>query len=181
MTWRATVEGASSSPTYSWSGTGGLSGSAAVVRKSYADSGFKVASVVATEPLFGDQASAECAMHVLPTTHSEPPNVTPVLWVPAGVDPAPLVAKARRAWRSIHAEYYHLFGKTFRMRPVIVVQSSKSEADLCGGDCTVLGRQGLLMDEALADANAAVGGVIPYTRAVMVMAWGGGGFAGSFS
>ena len=181
MTWRANVTGASPNVTYAWSGDGGLSGSTAVVRTSYPDIGAKVATVVATDSATGDQASADCLMHVVPTTHSEPPNVTPVLWVPADVNPGPLVVPARRVWRSIHAGFYHLYGKTFRMRPLLVVRSTKTEADICGGDCNVVGQQEPLMNEAFADGKAAIGGEIPYARAVLVMAWGGSGFAGSFS
>lgn len=181
LTWRAFVTGGSGDHSFSWSGTEGLSGSSAVATKAYAAVGYKEASVTVTDDIFGDQGTAGCAMHVVPATHSEPPNVTPVLWVPRDVDPAPLAPRLRRIWRWIHAGFYHHFGKTFRMNPLEVIVSPDTEADICGGDCNVLGRGDQLMGRAWNDARSRIGGFIPYTRAALVSAWGAGGFAGSFS
>jgi Bacterial Ig domain/PA14 domain len=180
MTWRAFVSGGSGNYSFSWSGTDGLVGTTAVVTKSYDADGFKLAQVTVTDTTLGDQAATECHSHVVPTSLPEPPNVTPVLWVPRDVNPAPLVPQLQRVWRSIHAGFYHLYGKTFRMNPLRVIVSSKTETEICGGDCTSLKRANLLMDQAFAEADAAVGGLIPYTRAILVSAWGGGGFAGAF-
>ena len=181
LTWRAFVTGGSGAQSYSWSGTGGLAGASAVVTKFYDSVGYKEANVTVTDESFGDQVTTGCAMHVVPATHSEPPNVTPVLWVPRDIDPAPLAPRLRRVWRWIHAGFYHHFGKTFKMNPMEVIVSPDTEADICGGDCTEVGMSNQLMARAWDDARTRVGGFIPYTRAVLVSAWGAGGFAGAFS
>lgn len=179
MTWRATAQSAVGTPMYAWSGSEGLSGTTSGVTKSYASTGMKLAHVSVHDPGSGADASADCGMHVLPVSYVEPPSVTPVLWVPNGVDPTPMVEPLRRAWRSIHALFFHFYGKTFRMRALKVVVSPHTEADLCGGDCTDLGKADTLVSEATSESSKAIGGVIPYTRALLVMAWGAGGWAGA--
>jgi hypothetical protein len=178
MTWRATVTGGSGTYTYSWSGTDGLTGSGSVATHAYPAVGYVVAQVDVTDAASSEHASAGCAMHVIPTSFSEPPSVTPVLWVPKGVDPSPLVPRLKRAWRSIHALFVHFYGKTFRMKPMLTIVSPKTEADICGGDCTDLKMGDTLMGQAFAEANAQVH-TIAYTRAMLVMAWGAGGWAGA--
>jgi hypothetical protein len=181
MTWRATVQGNVGTPAYEWTGTDGLTGTGAVTTHSYASTGFVTAHVAVTDPVAGENAGADCGMHVLPASYVEPPSVTPVLWVPKGVDPSPLVGPLQRTWRAIHALFFHFYGKTFRMRALKVVVSTHTEADLCGGDCTDAGKADTLAYQALAEASAAIGGEIPYTRAMLVMAWGAGGWAGGWS
>src|SRR5438876_4878532 len=101
MTWRAFVAGAVGSPTYSWTGPDGLSGAASVATHSYSAVGYVSAHVQVTDPGSSTSTFADCAMHVIPDSFVEPPSVTPVLWVPAGVDPAPLVPELKRVWRAI--------------------------------------------------------------------------------
>lgn len=180
MKWRATVQGSVGTPAYEWTGSDGLTGTDAVTTHSYPSTGYVTAHVAVTDPVAGENAAADCAMQVIPASYSEPPSVTPVLWVPNGVDPTPLVGPLKRTWRSIHALFFHFYGKTFRMRPMKVIVSTYSEADLCGGDCTDAGQADTLVYQALADGEAAIGGTIPYTRAMLVMAWGGGGWAGAW-
>ena len=179
MTWRATVQGSVGTPTYVWSGDDGLAGTASMATHAYPTAGMKLAHVAVHDPSNGADATADCGMHVLPASYVEPPSVTPVLWVPKGVDPTPMVDPLKRTWRSIHALFFHFYGKTFRMRPLTVVVSPYSEMDLCGGDCTDLGEADALVNEATSESSAAIGGVIPYTRALLVMAWGAGGWAGA--
>jgi hypothetical protein len=179
MTWRAIVEG-SGSYTYSWSGDDGLSGSMAVVRHAYPAVGYKVAQVDVTDTVTDEQGSAGCAMHVVPVSFVEPPSVTPVLWVPNDVDPEPMIARLRRVWRSIHATFQDFYGKTFRMSRLVTIVSPKTERDICGGDCSDLLMGNKLMGVAFEEADAAIGGTIPYTRAMLVTAWGAGGFAGAY-
>jgi hypothetical protein len=181
MTWRAFVNGAVGSPTYSWSGADGLSGTGAVTTHSYSSVGYVTAHVEVTDPGSNATTTADCAMHVIPVSFVETPSVTPVLWVPAGIDPAPLVPELKRVWRAIHATFFHFYGKTFLMRPFTTVVSTATEADLCGGDCTNAGKADIVANRALSDADAAIGGTIPYTRAMLVMAWGAGGWAGAWS
>lgn len=180
MTWRAIVTGGSGSFAFSWTGEDGLTGNSQAVTMTYTDVGFKEARVTVTDTAQGDTVAADCGMHVIPVSFSEPPSVTPILWVPSGVDPAPLVPQLERVWRSIHAGFYHLYGKTFAMQPMLTIVSSSTENDICGGDCTDLGKSSLLVNQAYDEAIAQIGGVIPYTRAILLMAWGGGGHAGAF-
>jgi hypothetical protein len=177
MTWRAQPSGGSGDFSYSWGGA--ASGATKIVKESYGSTGYKVASLTVTDNGTGQTVSTECAMHVIPTSFVEPPSVTPVLWVPEGVDPAPMVSRLQRVWRSVHATFFHLYGKTFRMRALRTIASTRSEAEICGGDCTDLGRAGDLMNVAFAEANGLVHS-IPYTRAFLVTAWGAGGWAGAF-
>ena len=181
MTWRATPSGGSGNYAYTWTGTDGLSGTAAVVSKSYATHGWKVGNVTVRDQQSGHDASTDCGMPVVPTTLSEAPSVIPVLWVPKGsIDPTPLVPQLNRVMRSIRAEYFHMYGKTFDLKPIHTILSTQSEFDVCGGDCTDQGNADPLMyNAAMAEARAAVG-VIPFERAVIVMAWGTGGFAGAW-
>ena len=180
MTWRATASGGSGSFTYSWTGSEGLSGSSTVATASYLSAGFKTATVDVTDSGTNERVSTGCGMHVVPSSFVEPPSVTPVLWVPKGVDPGPLTPRLKLAWRSIHALFFHLYGKTFLMHPMVTVVSTQTETDLCGGDCTDRGMADTLVNRAFADASAATGGTIPYTRAMLVMAWGAGGWAGAW-
>jgi hypothetical protein len=181
MTFRATVQGNVGTPSYVWTGADGVTGSTSVATHTYSTIGMKIAHVQVHDPASGEDAGADCGMHVLPASYVENPSVTPVLWVPSGVDPTPMVGQLKRTWRMIHALFFHFYGKTFRMRAMQVVVSAKTEADLCGGDCTDLGMADTLVAQANADASAAIGGTIPYTRAMLVMAWGAGGWAGSYS
>ena len=181
MTWRASVQNATGQPTFSWSGTEGLSGTNAVATKAYATSRFVQAQVAVLDPATDETATADCGMHVLPASYVEPPSVTPVLWVPHGVDPAPLVPPLKRAWRSIHALFFAFYGKTFRMKPMKVIVSPYTETELCGGDCTDLKKADTLVQQAIQEGSSAIGGVVPYTRAMLVMAWGAGGWAGGWS
>ena len=180
MTFRATVDGATGTPTYTWSGADGETGFTAVMTHTYSTTGMKIAHVDVHDPGSNTSTGADCGMHALPTTYVEPPSVTPVLWVPKDVDPTPLVPQLKRTWRMIHALFLHFYGKTFRMRPMQVVVSAKTEIDLCGGDCTDLGLADTLTNQSVADSSTAIGGMIPYTRAMLVMAWGAGGWAGGF-
>jgi Bacterial Ig domain len=180
LTWRATVNGGSGQYAYSWSGDDGLSGSSAVATHVYATQGWKLARVTVTDVTDGGKVTSnDCGMHVIPRSFSESPNVTPVLWVPKGVNPAPMVPQLQRIWRYIHAGFFHLYGKTFNMKPLRVITSAKTEKDICGGDCTNLKKNGVLMNQAFREAASAIG-TIPYTRVMVVMAWGAGGWAGSY-
>jgi hypothetical protein len=126
--------------------------------------------------------SSGCHGHVVPVSFSEPPNVNPVLWVPNDVDPAPLVPQVERVWRAIHAAFVDQYGKTFVMNPLTTIVSLHTENEICGGDCSEIpGGVDTLIRHAWQEAQAHVGDMIPYTRAVHVIAWGAGGFAGSFS
>ena len=182
MTWRATVSGGSGNFTYAWSDNGdGLTGNTQAVTMAYADVGFRLARVTVTDTVSGEVTSGDCHSHVIPVSFSEPPNVRPVLWVPKNVDPAPLAPQVRRAWRQVRAAFFDQYGKTFRLNPLTVIVSTKTELDLCGGDCTEIpGGNSVLMNRAAIEAQAVVGSVIPYTRSIHVLAWGAGGFAGSF-
>jgi hypothetical protein len=183
MTWRATVGGGSGAFTYAWSDNGdGLTGNTQAVTMAYASVGFRLARVTVTDTVSGDVVtSGECHSHVIPASFSEPPNVRPVLWVPKNIDPAPLAPQVRRAWRQVRAAFFDQYGKTFRLNPLTVIVSTKTEFDICGGDCSEIpGGNGVLMDRAAIEAQAVVGSVIPYTRSIHVLAWGAGGFAGSF-
>jgi hypothetical protein len=177
MTWRAQPSGGSGDFRYSWSGD--VSGTTQIVKKAYGSIGYKVAHLTVIDNVTGQAANTECAMHVIPTSFAEPPSVTPVLWVPDGVDPAPMVPRLKRVWRSVRATFFHLYGKTFRMRALKAIASTSSEAEICGGDCTNLGKANQLMDVALREANDLVH-AIPYTRAFLVTAWGAGGWAGAW-
>ncbi|MGH2650922.1 MAG: Ig-like domain-containing protein, partial [Actinomycetota bacterium] len=177
MTWRAFVSGASDMARFAWSGSDGLTGSGPEVTFRYAAIGYKTARVTVTDG--GHDAVADCAMHVVPSSFSEPPSVTPVLWVPRDVDPAPILPQLERAWRQIQVVFFDFYGKTFRSAPFTTVVSPSTEAEICGGDCTDFGLAGLLMDRAWSESDAVVH-TLPYTRAMLVMAWGTGGFAGSF-
>src|SRR4029453_6877878 len=95
MTWRATVQGNIGAPTYAWSGSDGLSASTSVATDAYPSTVMKLAHVPVHDPSSGEDASADCGMHVLPASYVEPPSVTPVLWVPNGVDPTPMVEPLR--------------------------------------------------------------------------------------
>jgi CARDB/Bacterial Ig domain/PA14 domain len=180
MPWRATGSGGSGPCAFTWSGSEGLRGTTDVVTKQYTAVGPILAQVTVTDTR-GDQGTATCGMHVVPSAFVEPPNVNPVLWVPHDVDPTPMVPQLERVWRSIRVGFFHLYGKTFKMNPLRVIVSPRTEQEICGGDCTDLGQNSVLMSQALAEADAAIGGRIPYTRAVLVMGWGGDGFAGAWS
>jgi Ca2+-binding RTX toxin-like protein len=182
MTWRANVSGGSGNFTFSWTGNDGLTGSNEVVTKTYSTVGFRFAEVTVIDTINGDQVtSPECHSHVIPVSFSEPPNVNPVLWVPNDIDPAPLVPQVERVWRAIHAAFFDQYGKTFIMNPLTTIVSPNTENDICGDDCTEIpGGTDTIMGQAQQEAQARVGNVIPYTRAVHVLAWGAGGFAGSF-
>ncbi|MGH2705645.1 MAG: Ig-like domain-containing protein [Actinomycetota bacterium] len=179
MTWRASVVGGSGMEQVSWSGTDGLTGAGSVLSFAYPSTGYKIAAAHVVDG--GHEATGECAMHVVPPSFSfsEPPSVTPVLWVPRGVGPSPMVPQLRRAWRHIHAAFFHLYGRTFRMNPLEVVVSARSELDVCGGDCTDRRMADTIMSQAFVDANAATPR-IGYTRAIHVSAYGAGGWAGSW-
>ncbi len=164
--------------TYQWSGSDGLSATGAVVTWTYGAPGWKLATVSQLDGSGGVLATATCGMHVLPPPGGAA-SVAPVLWVPANVDPAPLVPQLDRVWRSIRAAYYHHYGHTFVLEPVRAVRSTRTEADICGGDCADLGLADTLMHAAFDDANA-VAPVVPYRRYSIVMAWGTGGWAGSW-
>jgi hypothetical protein len=182
MTWRANVSGGSGSFTFSWTGTDGLAGSSEVVTKIYDTAGFRLARVTVNDTTNGDlMTSPDCHSQVIPVSFSEPPNVNPVLWVPNDVDPVPLIPEVERAWRAVQAGFVDQYGKTFFTNPLTTIVSPDTEFDICGGDCTHI-RGGLerLMSQAQQEAQDRVGAVIPYTRAVFVLVWGGGGFAGSF-
>ena len=182
MTWRATVSGGSGDYTYLWSGTEGLSGTEQTITKTYSTTGFKSARVTVTDVTVGDMvASPDCMMHVMPSTFSEPPSVNPVIWVPADVDPDPMVPMLERRWREIQAQAQQAFGKTFLLKPLTVVRSANTEKDICGGDCTDLGLADTLMSTAIAESRDAIGGIIPYEREMVVLAWGAGGWAGGWS
>jgi hypothetical protein len=170
MIWRAFVTGGSGSFTFSWTGQDGLTGNTQTVTKAYAATGFKVARVTVTDTANGHAVPSDCGMHVTPTSFSEPPSVTPILWVPSGVNPALLEAQLQRVWRSIHAGFYHLYGKTFLMRPMRTIVSARTENDICGGDCTNRRMADTLVRQAWSESEAAIGGLIPYTRAILVMA-----------
>ena len=181
MTWRAFVTGGSGSFTFSWTGNDNLTGSTQVVTRTYATAGFRFARVTVTDDSSHDPVTAECHSHVVPLSFSELPNVRPVLWVPHDVDPAPLAGQVARVWRSVRASFVEQYGKTFRLGPVTTVVSPSTEAEICGGDCTEIPEgNARLMAQAQQEAQAAVGTVITYTRVVHVLAWGAGGFAGSF-
>jgi Bacterial Ig domain len=182
MTWRASVSGGSGSFTYSWSDDGdGLTGSSQAVTIAYASVGFRLARVTVTDTVNGDVVTSGCHSHVTPVSFSEPPNVNPVLWVPHNVDPAPLIPQVRRVWRQVQAAFFDQYGKTFRMNPLTTIVSPDTEFDICGGDCSETPNgAGVLMNRATQQAQAAVGSVVPYTRSIHVLAWGAGGFAGSF-
>ncbi len=166
--------------TYQWSGGDGMSATGEVVTWTYGSAGWKQATVSQVDGSGGVVAIAICGMHVLP-----PPggvaSVAPVLWVPADVDPAALVPQLNRVWRSIRSAYYRHYGHTFVLEPVRAVRSAYTEHDICGGDCTDLGGAGAntLMNVAFTDANA-VAPAVPYRRYLFVMAWGAGGWAGSW-
>lgn len=181
MIWRAIVSGGSGNFSFSWTGNDGLTGSSEVITRSYTTAGLRFARVSVTDTTSGDVVqSDDCHSHVIPASFSEPPTVNPVLWVPNDVDPAPLVPHIERAWRAVQAAYVDQYGRTFRMNPLTTIISPFGETDICGGDCTELGRAGQLMGHAWQEAQATIGNVIPYTRAIHVLAWGAGGFAGSF-
>jgi hypothetical protein len=96
--------------------------------------------------------------------------------------PRPFIPQVERVWRAVRAAFVDQYGKTFRMNPLTTIVSPDTEFDICGGDCTEIpGGNSLLMGWAWREAQAAIGDVIPYTRVIQVMAWGAGGFAGSFS
>lgn len=182
MTWRANMSGGSGSFTFSWTGSEGLAGSSEVVTKTYDTVGFRLARVTVNDTTNGDTVtSQDCHGQVIPASFSEPPSVNPVLWVPNDVDPAPLIAEVERAWRAVQAAFVDQYGKTFFMNPLTTIVSPNTEFDICGGDCTEFpGGVDLLMSQAQQEAQDRVGDAIPYTRAVQVLAWGAGGFAGSF-
>jgi hypothetical protein len=179
LTWRAQPFGGSGDFSYAWSGD--ADGTERVDQEVYGSVGPKVATVTISDNVTAQQLTTSCLMHVMPSSFVEPPSVTPVLWLPRGVDPAPIAPRLRRAWRWIHTIFFDQYGKTFRMRSLVTIVSSQTETDICGGDCSDLGLQDTLMDRAESDASAAIGGVIPYTRTFLVSAWGAGGFAGAFS
>ncbi|MDP9222555.1 MAG: hypothetical protein M3P18_01615, partial [Actinomycetota bacterium] len=80
LTWRTLPSGGSGDFSYVWSGD--VSGTARVESEVYGSVGPKVATVVVTDDVTGQQAQASCLMHVMPNSFVEPPSVTPVLWVP---------------------------------------------------------------------------------------------------
>ncbi|MGI8810855.1 MAG: Calx-beta domain-containing protein [Acidimicrobiales bacterium] len=190
MIWRALPSGGSGNYTYSWSSPPNtpepVSGSTAVVVWTYSSAGWREARVAVRDQQSGDTVSADCGMNVVPDPLPEPPTVNPVLWVPNGsIDPSTIVSQLDRVWRSIRAEYYFMYGRTFVLNPIRTIVSSRSEFDICGGDCTDQGtvedpESDTLMYTAMDEARSAVG-VIPYARGVLVMAWGAGGFAGAWS
>ncbi|HEX5757779.1 MAG TPA: Ig-like domain-containing protein [Thermoanaerobaculia bacterium] len=182
MTWRAVVSGGSGNFTFSWTGSDGLTGDSQLATKTYATEGFKLARVTVSDTANGDAVtSPDCPSHVIPVSFPEPPSVNPVLWVPNDVDPAHLVPQVERAWRAVQAAFFDQYGKTFRMNPLTTIVSPDTEIDICGGDCTeISGGNARLMAQAWQEAQAAITDVVPYTRAIQVLAWGAGGFAGSF-
>ena len=164
--------------TYQWSGSDGLSATGEVVTWTYGSAGWKLATVSQLDGSGSVVATALCGMHVLPPPGGAA-SVAPVLWVPADVDPAPLVPQLDRVWRSIRAAFYDHYGHTFVLEPVRSVRSASTEQDICGGDCTDLGLASTLMNRAFNDANP-VAPAVPYRRYQFVMAWGAGGWAGSW-
>ena len=143
LTFRVRVPEAGS--TYQWSGADGLSGTGEVVTWTYGSAGWKLATVSQVDGSGTVVATATCGMHVLPPPGGAA-SVAPVLWVPADVDPAPLVPQLDRVWRSIRAAYYRHYGHTFVLEPVQAVRSASTEQDICGGDCTDLGQASTLMN-----------------------------------
>ena len=181
MTWRALPAGGSGNYSYAWSGTDGLAGTSSVVTKTYASAGFKVGRLSVTDQQSGDVATTECGMNVVPNPLPQPATVDPVIWVPRGtIDPATILPQLERVMRSIRAEYYHMYGKTFVLNPIRIVRSPRSEFDICGGDCTDQGEADTLRAAAWNESTAEVS-VVPYARSVLVMMWGAGGVAGSYS
>src|SRR6185503_14607833 len=71
LIWRAEAFGGSGEFSYAWSGD--VNGTARVVRKAYASVGPKVADVAITDNVTGQQVTAECLMHVMPSSFVEPP------------------------------------------------------------------------------------------------------------
>jgi PKD repeat protein len=72
MTWRAIVTGGSGSFAFSWTGEDGLTGNSQAVTMTYTDVGFKEARVTVTDTAQGDTVAADCGMHVIPVSFSEP-------------------------------------------------------------------------------------------------------------
>jgi hypothetical protein len=179
LTWRAQPSGGSGDFSFAWSGD--VSGTTRVRSQTYGSIGPKFGNVTITDGVTGQSVTASCMMHVIPSAFVEPPSVTPVLWVPRGVDADPMIEHLRRAWRWVRTIFFDQYGKTFRMRPLVTIESTQSERDICGGDCTDLGQADALMARAQEDASAAIGGTIDYTRTFLVSVWGAGGWAGSYS
>ena len=179
-TWSAIPTGGDGEYTVEWRGTDGLEGRGLEATKTYPTPGMRQAWV--TFASGNDVQEFDCRhhFHVVPKEFSEPPSVNPVLWTPDGVDPTPWVDQMERNLREVQAAFHNIFGKTFAMNRLVVIRSSTSEQELCGGDCEDQGMADEVMQLAWREAQAAVGDVIPYTREVLVMAWGAGGWAGAF-
>lgn len=146
----------------------------------------------------GNPEKASCGFHVLPNPANRldpdgnAPSVNPVLWFPKDTFPGDAVPpevidQAERALGRIRAGYHEILGKTFHLNPLKVVVSASSERDLCGGDCTDLqNSNAVVYNKAYPDAKNAVGcepshfGCIYYTREMIVMVWGAGGWAGGY-
>ncbi len=144
------------------------------------------------------QTGGNCHYDVLPNPADrlDPgnlPSVNPVLFVPkdsfpGNVVPEAMVDQIQRSLRRIQAEYYEIYGATYRMNPLKVVVAPQTEAQMCGGDCTDRLASGTLVyNYALPQAKQAVGGCIsgywacvPYTKEIIVLAWGAGGWAGGW-
>ena len=177
--WSAVPTGGSGEYTVRWRGTDELQGSGLQATRTYGP-GMKQAWVTFTSAEETHEFDCDIHFHVVPAKFSEPPTVNPVLWTPAEIDPTPWVEQMERNLREVQAAFHTVFGKTFKMNPLTVIRSDTSEADLCGGDCEELEMTDKLMRLARKEAQEAVGNIIPYTREVLVMAWGAGGWAGAF-
>ncbi len=146
--------------------------------------------VVVTDLVTGETKSAETGFHVLPDPPNRldpdgnPPTVNPVLWVPRdsfpnNVVPQPIIDHLNRSLRRIQAGYFDIFGKAFRMNLLEVIVSTKSEYDLYGGDRASPYYADIVMGQAIQEATTKVR-AIPYTRQVLILAWGAGGWAGAW-
>lgn len=206
----AHVSGGSGSYTFDWYRVPGGNYNGAVASKTWLGSGNPLVftlpeegygwwevSVTVTDTVSGEAETAETGFHVLPNPANrldpdgDPPAVYPVLWVPRdsfpdNAVPESMIEQLNRSLRRIQAAFFDVYGRTFRMSPLEVIVSTKSEYDLYGGDRTFPGYDGIVMGQAIDEAMAAVGcpgpgfACAPYTRSVLVLAWGASGWAGSW-
>ncbi len=199
----AHVSGGSGSYTFDWYRIPGGSYNGAVDSKTWFGSGnpyvfalpdegygWWEVSVTVTDLVSGQTKTSETGFHVLPDPANrldpdgDPPTVNPVLWVPKdsfpdNVVPESMIDQLNRSLRRVQAAFFDVYGKTFRMNPLKVIVSTKSEYDLYGGDRTFPYYDGIVMGQAIDEAEDVVG-CVPYTRQVLVLAWGAGGWAGAW-
>ncbi len=207
MLWQAQVQGAAGALDYVWQDIyGSMPGGFPYSGRIRNQVGFDIAKVTVADygrvnPVTQQPPLCVAAkgnlMYFVPSAeqrtqppYNQPPSVTYAVWLPRDIEQIePGMVDAirptlERNWRIIRTGFFHQYGETFRMNPLFVFTSTKTEQDICGGDCTDLGLTTPLVTEAKREINqelVRLGGIpsTGYTHAVITSVYGGGGWAAS--